>query len=341
LNKKRKVTSSAVAALAGVSRSAVSRAFTPNASISEKTKKKVLAASAELGYQPNVIARSLIMQQSRLIGVVMAGWDNPFYTMMLKQFSEKFQAKGYQVILATVGQEQHPDDAIKLLLQYQVDAVIIVSTLPSAIIAAGCLQRKTPIVVLNREASGIGASSVICDAADIGRKIANTLLDAGYTRFAVLRGDSDPEAGNQETEVLKEIIERQGNARIVAQEAHIIGYDAGREAVARLMKNKTKPDAIICSADLTARGVLDGALIDLKIDVPEQLGIFGFGDSLAATWGTNRLTSVRLPIEEMIDASIDVVIERLADPDLEPVRIVSFAQVVERSTIRKMSDQKK
>jgi DNA-binding LacI/PurR family transcriptional regulator len=341
LSKKRKVTSNAVAALAGVSRSAVSRAFTPGASIAEETKRNVMAASAKLGYQPNVIARSLIMQQSRLIGVVMSDWDNPFYTMMLKLFSEKFQAMGYQVILATVVQERHADDAIKLLLQYQVDGVIMVNALPSAKTAAGCLQRNTPIVLLNREASGIGASSVTCDATDIGRKIANTLLDAGYTRFAVLRGDSDPDAGNQEADVIQETVERQSNARIVAQEAHIIGYDAGREAVARLMKNKIKPDAIICSADITARGVLDGALIDLKIDVPEQLGIFGFGDSAAASWGTNRLTSVRLPIEEMIDASIDVMIERLADPDLEPTSVVTVAEIVERSTIRKMPDQKK
>jgi DNA-binding LacI/PurR family transcriptional regulator len=341
LSKNRKVTSRDVAALAGVSRSAVSRAFTPGASIAEKTKNKVLTTSAKLGYQPNVIARSLIMQQSRLIGIVMADWENPFYALMLKQFSEKFQARGYQVILATVGDEQDTDDAIKLLLQYQVDGVIIVSAIPSAIIAAGCLQRKTPIVLLNREAVGIGASSVTCDAADIGHKIAATLLDAGYARFALLRGDSDREAGIQEAEVIEKTIQDRGSAEVVVKLDHIIGYDAGREAVARLMKENIKPDAIICSSDITARGVLDGALIDLKIDVPDKLGIFGFGDSAAASWGKNRLTTVSLPIEEMIDTSIAVLIERLADPDLEPARIVAFAEIVERSTVRRARDENK
>lgn len=331
----RKVTSRDIAALAGVSRSAVSRAFTPGASISEKTKNKVLKTAAKLGYQPNVIARSLIMQQSRLIGIVMADWENPFYTMMLKQFSEKLQAKGYQVILATVSKEQNTDDAIKLLLQYQVDGVMIVSALPSAMIAATCLQRKTPIVLLNREASRIGASSVVCDPVDIGRKIAHTLLDAGYTRFAVLRGDSDRQLGIQKTESIEKTIAGRGSARIVAKQAHIIGYDEGRNAVVRLMKNRIKPDAIICSSDVAARGVLDGALIDLGIDVPEKLGILGFGDSAAATWGANRLTTVHLPIEEMIDASIDVLIERLADPDIEPVNIVTTANIVERSTVKR------
>lgn len=324
-----------------MSRSAVSRAFTPGASISEKTKNKVLAISAKLGYQPNVIARTLIMKQSRLIGIVMADWENPFYTMMLKQFSEKFQAKGFQVILATVGKEQDTDDAIKLLLQYQVDGVILVSALPSAMIAATCLLRKTPIVLLNRQASRISASSVTCDAADIGRKIAHTLLDAGYKRFAVLRGDSDRQAGIQETEAIEKTIAKRGGARIVAKQDNIISYDAGRKMLGRLMKSKIKPDAIICSSDVVARGVLDGALIDLKIAVPEKLGVFGFGDSAAATWGSDRLTTVRLPLEEMIDASINALIERLADPDIEPINIVTFANIVERSTVRKTRDPRK
>jgi DNA-binding LacI/PurR family transcriptional regulator len=341
LSNNSKITSYHVAALAGVSRSAVSRAFTPGASISEKTKQRVLAAAAKLGYQPNVIARSLTMQKSHLIGVVMGDWANPFFSMMLKLFSEKLQARGYQVILAVVSGDEDTDDAIRLLMQYQVDGVITVSVLPSAMIAADCLQKQTPIVLLNREPSGISASSVTCDAGDVGRKIARTLLDAGYARFALLRGDSDLEAGIQETEAIQQTIEDRGSARIVAQEAHIVSYDAGREAIGRLMKKRTKPDAIICSSDLTARGVLDGALIDLKIDVPEQLGIFGFGDSPAATWGANRLTTIRLPIEEEIDASIDVLIERLADPDLGPTNIVTVAEVIRRSTVRKMPDQKK
>jgi DNA-binding LacI/PurR family transcriptional regulator len=336
LTKNKKVTSRDVAALAGVSRSAVSRAFTTGSIISEKTKNRVLAASAKLGYQPNVIARSLITQQSCLIGIVMADWENPFYTMMLKQFSEKFQAQGYQIILATVGKEQETDDAINLLLQYQVDGVLVVSAAPSAMLAASCLQRGIPLVLLNREASRIGASSVICDAADIGRKIAKILLDAGYQRFAVLRGDSDPEVGRQETESIEGIIADQEGARVVTKQTHVVGYNDGRNAVASLMQGKIKPDAIICASDVAARGVLDGALIDLKIDVPEALGVFGFGNSAVATWGAIQLTTVSLPIEEMIDASIDALITRLADPDIEPSNIVMIASIVTGSTVKKV-----
>jgi DNA-binding LacI/PurR family transcriptional regulator len=88
VKKKGRITSHEVAALAGVSRSAVSRTFTPGASVSVKTKEKVMASADELGYQPNVIARSLITQKSQLIGLIMSDWLIPYYTTLLKSYSE-------------------------------------------------------------------------------------------------------------------------------------------------------------------------------------------------------------------------------------------------------------
>ena len=114
------VTSFEVAALAGVSRSAVSRTFTPDTSVSPATRTKVLSAAAKLGYEPNVIARSLITRQSRLIGLVMAGWENPFYTAMLQQFSEKLQSRDYRLMLLTSTAPNDVDDSVRMLRQYQV-----------------------------------------------------------------------------------------------------------------------------------------------------------------------------------------------------------------------------
>ena len=82
--KKPSVTSSQVAEHAGVSQSAVSRTFTPGASISPKTRAKVLASAKELGYRPNAIARSLITSRSRIIAVVMAYLENLFYPDVLE-----------------------------------------------------------------------------------------------------------------------------------------------------------------------------------------------------------------------------------------------------------------
>ena len=148
-----KVTSHEVAALAGVSRSAVSRTFTPGASVSAATREKVQAAAAKLGYRPNALARSLIVRSTQLIGLVMAEWENPFYTRMLRQFSERLQAEGYQLLLMTSGTESEVDDVARRLLQYQVDGLIVVSARPSAAFVTECEASGVP----HRPTAGRGA----------------------------------------------------------------------------------------------------------------------------------------------------------------------------------------
>ena len=90
-----RVTSLEVAKLAGVSQSAVSRVFTPGASASSKTMLKVRAAAIELGYRPNILARSLITGKSRIIGLVVAYLDNYFYPVALEKISNALQALWY------------------------------------------------------------------------------------------------------------------------------------------------------------------------------------------------------------------------------------------------------
>jgi DNA-binding LacI/PurR family transcriptional regulator len=274
-----------------------------------------LKAAEKLGYEPNVIARSLIMKRSNLIGILMADWVNPFYTTMLRQFSEKLREHGYQLMLMTVNTEDDVDSTLRQLLQYQVDGVIIVSALPSSKLGAQCVSKGIPIVLFNRRAPGIGASSVTGDDAAVGRQIAAALLGSGYRRLALIRG-------------------ARKKGKIVANVADIFGYDAGRASVHNLMNGSSKPDAIVCSSDLTAIGVLDGARIDLGVVVPDELGIIGFGDAPAAHWASNDLTTVQLPVEEMIDLSIETLLARLQDPDLEPVSLTSSASIVFRGTTR-------
>ena len=94
-----KVTSQDVARLAGVSQSAVSRVFTPGASVSPAMAAKVREAADQLGYRPNVLARSLITGRSRIIGLVVAYLENQFYPMALEQLSRALQAEGYHILI--------------------------------------------------------------------------------------------------------------------------------------------------------------------------------------------------------------------------------------------------
>jgi DNA-binding LacI/PurR family transcriptional regulator len=334
-SKKRRVTSHEVAALAGVSRSAVSRTFTLGASVSNKTREKVLGAADKLGYQPNVIARSLITRKSHLIGLVMADWLNPYYTAMLQSYIEKLQNKNYQVIFATINKGRDVDASIKFLMQYQVDGIIIVSALPSAATSADCFQKNTPIVFLNRLASSIGACSVTLDHIDLGSKLADVAIDFSYKRFALIRGDEKVKTGAQRTTAFIKRIEEHKKGKVVADLVGIIGYDQGRAAFADIMKLKSKPDLIMCSSDLTALGMMDGARIDFNLEIPKDVGFIGFGNAPASSWGLNQLTTIKLPIDSMIDASINYLLTRIDDPKLPPESCALRADIIFRDTTKK------
>jgi LacI family transcriptional regulator len=329
-----KVTSHEVAAAAGVSRSAVSRTFTPGASVAPRTREKVMAAAGKLGYRPNALARSLIVRRTQLIGLVMAEWENPFYTRMLRLFSERLQAEGYQLVLLTSNTEADADDAVRRLLQYQVDGVIVVSARPSGAAASECAANGTPLVLVNRQTAGRRTSSVTCDNRRIGEDIVALLGGTGYRRLAIVQGDPTAITGAERTEAIHSSVARLRGARIVAELNNTFGYDEGRRAIRDLWQQADRPDAVICSSDLTALGVLDGARTDLRLDVPAELGVVGLGDIPQASWTAYQLTTVHLPIDEMIDLAVKDLLARLADPDRRPRPMVAIAEIVRRASTR-------
>ena len=134
-----KVTSAEVARLAGVSQSAVSRVFTPGASVSAKTMEKVRAAAEELGYRPNVLARSLITGRTRIIGLVVAYLENQFYPMALELLSRALQARGYHILVFMAeNSTERVAQVMSELLDYQVDGIITASVAMSNDLTTRC-----------------------------------------------------------------------------------------------------------------------------------------------------------------------------------------------------------
>ncbi|MEL6425476.1 MAG: LacI family DNA-binding transcriptional regulator, partial [Pseudomonadota bacterium] len=146
-----KVSAHDVAAMAGVSQSAVSRVFTPGASVSEAMRIKVMAAADALGYRPNALARSLITGRSRMIGLVVAYLDNPFYSETLELMSRALQAEGYHVLVFMAGnQEDLMDTVLEEILAYQVDGIILASVGMSNDLSQRCDAAGIPVTLFHR-----------------------------------------------------------------------------------------------------------------------------------------------------------------------------------------------
>ena len=329
----KRVSSIDVARLAGVSQAAVSRTFTPRGSVSDKTRQKVLAAAKKLGYTPNVIARSLIQQSTKIIGIVMVRFQNPFYANVLGEITRKLNELGYRTLLINVAHSKEVDEALPKALQYQADGIIITSATLSSKMADGCARAQTPVVLFNRYDSSGNFNAIYCDSVGGGRLVADALLDAGHQRLAFIAGEKDTSTSRDREKGFTEGIRARGD-KLFLRENGDYTYEAGYSAAERLLKRKKRPDAIFCANDLIAMGALDYARGQLGIQVPQELSIVGFDDIPMAGWPGYSLTTIRQPVDWMVDATIERLMRAIKAPGAETVMKKVHGILVERDSAR-------
>lgn len=304
----KRATSIDVAKLAGVSQSTVSRVFTPGFGVSESARQKVLAAAAELGYQPNAIARSLSKQHTNIVGIIMGRITSPFHPYVLEKLTRELQLVGKQALLFSTPPESEIDDLLELVLQYQVDALIVTSATISPEMADACARNGTPVVLFNRYVLGANVNAVCCDNVEAGRTAANVLVDAGHRKFALIEGKSGTSTTADRKKGYIDRLRERGHIDI-ASEGDDHTYEAGFQAALKLLDCDDPPDAIFCSSDNAALGAMDAARYELGISIPDELSIIGFDDIPAAAWPSYSLTTIRTPVNHMIDATLDVLLD--------------------------------
>ncbi|PKP67351.1 MAG: transcriptional regulator, partial [Alphaproteobacteria bacterium HGW-Alphaproteobacteria-8] len=181
-----------VAQRAGVSPSAVSRTFTPGASVSQKMRQRVERAAADLGYSPNFLARSLTTRRTKLIGLVSNNFHNPIFLEVFDLFTRGLQDRGLRPLLVNLSNETDPEHSVRMLRQYSVDGVVVASsTLPPGF-ALAFSDAEIPVVhSFGRHSTAPKVHVVGIDNIECGRMAARELLARGYRRVGFLGG---PEA---------------------------------------------------------------------------------------------------------------------------------------------------
>jgi DNA-binding LacI/PurR family transcriptional regulator len=306
--KQHRITSIDVARLAGVSQSAVSRAFTPGSSVSGETRRKVMDAARDLNYVPNSIARSLITARSNIVAMVVGDLSNPFYSAVLDEFGRVLQEQGKHVLVFRVAKGSEVDDALIEVLQYQVDGIIVTSAQVSSKMAGLCLDRGIPVVMFNRYIKGADIANVCCDNLRGGRLVAQTLLKAGGSRFAMISGERATSTNRERREGYLRELRRGGiAAKEVRVEPGHYTYEGGFEAALALFHDRRKaPDALFCSNDIMALGALDALRYELKFRVPKDVMVIGFDDIPDAARRPYRLSTVRQPRDLMIAKTVQL-----------------------------------
>ena len=331
--KKSPVTSSQVAEYAGVSQSAVSRTFTPGASISPKTRAKVLAAAKELGYRPNAIARSLITNRSRIIAVVMAYLENLFYPDVLEELGRRLGAEDYHVLLFTGFMDRDSDPVFDQIMQYRVDGIILASTSLSSELSDECTVAGIPVVLFNRTTERDSASSVTTRNRDGGRQLAEFLLAGGHKRFGYIAGLPNSSTNRDRLGGFREGLEAAGITELEIRTGNYNRADA--EAAAReLLSLPNRPEAIFVANDHMAVAVMDVARFEFGLSIPGDLSIVGYDDVGPARWPSYGITSFTQPIVPMVSATIDILMDQIASGEIEPQHKVVSGELVVRSSAR-------
>jgi len=334
----RRITAQDVARRAGVSQSAVSRVFTPGASFSQRTAAKVRKAADELGYRPNVLARSLITGRSRIIGLVVAYLENYFYPEALEKLSNALQAEGYHLLVFLARQTAGDiEDILQEILDYQVDGIIVASVALSSQLATRCQAAGIPVVLFNRSQDGPPLPTVTSANFSGGREIARFLTAGGHRRFGYIAGwegastQRDREAGFRAGL-------REAETELCAREVGDYEFGRAQEAARRMFGDADgdaeRPDAVFVANDHMAFAVMDVLRFELGLRIPEHVSVVGFDDVPPAAWPAYDLTTVRQEASSMVAETVRLLLASIAHPDTPPRSVCLPSRLITRTSAR-------
>lgn len=328
----RAATSYDVARAAGVSQSAVSRAFKPGAPVAPATRARVLAAARELGYQPNAIAQGLITRRSSLVAVLISNLTNLYYPEVLAELTQRLASRGQRVLLFALRAESDVDDALEQVWRYRVDGIIAAARLSRAQIGA-IEARGVPLILYNRVGEGAAAASVCCDSTSGEHVLVERLVAAGHRCFGIVTGPADSYVGRERVAAAVERLRMAGHEPLIAQGA--FDYGSGAAGLAELLdRSRGRLDALVCANDLMAIGAIDAARDRHGLDVPGRLSIVGFDGVGPAAWASYRLTTIRQPVRRMTEAAVAMLVERIDEPGLPPERRLFAGELIAGSSAR-------
>ncbi|WP_132767984.1 LacI family DNA-binding transcriptional regulator [Tepidibacillus fermentans] len=320
------VTIKDVAKLANVAPSTVSRVIADSPRISQKTKERVREAMKQLGYHPNLIARSLASQSTQAIGLVMPSstdtfFQNPFFPSVLRGISEGAHQKHYALYMVTGKTEQEIfHDIVQMVQGSRVDGAILLYSKIEDKIVDYLKENQFPFVVIGKphkdteEITHVDNDNV--RAAKDGTKY---LLSLGHERIGFVGGNPHLVVTIERMQGYKKALEEAG--LVVRQEYIIHGQfliEGGQVAVEELMSLKEPPTALLVADDLMSLGVIN-KLNTMGIEVPNDISIVSFNNVLLAQVSNPPLTSIDINIFDLGFEAAKNLILKIENPK-EPVK---------------------
>ncbi|EKD98105.1 MAG: hypothetical protein ACD_23C00583G0001 [uncultured bacterium] len=308
LNKK--VTASDVAERAGVSKWTVSRAFTDGASVAPKVRDRIRSIANEMGYSPNLLARSLSTRSTGLIAVVADELANPNQLVALNESTRQLQARGLSTLLLNISPEYRPAMALRLADQFQVDGIMFLgTTLTRELIDLAQRIKHIPLVVIMRNSGEADIPFVSTDGYTAGAEIADLFLAQGYQRIGYMAGPMSVRTELRRMEGFRDRLNASGVALAVVLETTHYRREQGMKAMQHYLESTPRDlrlEALFCENDILAIGATDALL---AANAQRKIAIVGFDDIEMAASPSYELTTFRQPVEYLVGEAIRLIVE--------------------------------
>lgn len=328
-----------IARLAGVSTSTVSHVINKSRFVSEDIAERVNKAAQDLNYAPSALARSLKMNRTRTIGMLVTTSTNPFFGEVVKGVERSCYHKGYNLILCnTEGDNERMKASINTLLQKRVDGLLLMcSTLEGERIEVFDRYPDIPVVVMDWGPM-LFASDKIQDNSLSGGYIAtNYLIECGHKEIGCITGPLIRHQAQMRYEGYKRAVLE---ARLEINPQWIVESDfeceGGYEAFNRMLEKGPLPSSIFVSNDMMAMGVLNAAH-EKGIRIPEDVSIMGYDDIHIARFMSPALTTVHQPKYRLGKVAVETLLKKLEKETLEPQVVQLDPTLVVRKSVKNLN----
>jgi LacI family transcriptional regulator len=339
-----------VARLAGVSRATVSYVINGLADstipISEDTRRRVLQAVEELGYQPDAVAQSLRYGSTSTIGLLIPDTVNPHYWQIVAGVEEVAQAQGYNLLFTSTSLDPERErQSVRALARRRIDGLILLLSYYDKDVLGEIntlVERRRPLVLVNEMIEGVDV--IHTGHAQGARDLMAHVLGLGHRRIGLIHGVAHRGLGAERMAAYCEGLQQAG----IALDERLISYcgttlQAGYDAACQLLAQPPRPTALVVINDLLAVGALR-AVIDQGLRVPQDVSIASFDNVDLAAYMNPSLTTVDIQAVEIGRAAARLIFQRLGSPTLPPQQVRVPGQLMVRGStgprlVELLSDQ--
>jgi DNA-binding LacI/PurR family transcriptional regulator len=309
-----------VAAVAGVSKSTVSRVVNGSQAVSPAVRDLVRSVIARTGYRPNHAARSLVTRRTGSIGLVVSEpegrvFSDPFFASVVRGVTAVVRESDIQLVLVLANDARAQQQVLDYLRDGHLDGALLISSHARDPLPRKLIEEHLPAALSARPLHPTAISFVDVDNRAGAQLAVTHLLDRGRSRVATIAGPQDMAAGQDRLTGYRQALRR----RRLPADARLIAHgnftrSSGAEAMEQILSRSTPPDGLFVASDLMALGAL-AVLAERGLRVPRDVAVVGFDDSVAALEARPPLTTVHQPVEAMARALTLTLLDCIADPD--------------------------